>query len=50
VGLAAGSSMAGCKPSVEITSFDFISGAIDQIMNQVAKIHFMTGRPASLVD
>lgn len=51
VGLAVGSAMTGCKPVVEIMYFDFIGVAFDQIMNQAAKIHFMTGgrAPASLV-
>jgi 2-oxoisovalerate dehydrogenase E1 component len=51
VGLAVGSAMTGCKPVVEIMYFDFIGVAFDQILNQAAKIHFMTGgrAPASLV-
>lgn len=43
VGTAVGSAMTGCKPVVEIMYFDFIGVAFDQIMNQAAKIHFMTG-------
>lgn len=51
VGMAVGSAMTGCKPVVEIMYLDFIGVAFDQIMNQAAKIHFMTGgrAPASLV-
>jgi 2-oxoisovalerate dehydrogenase E1 component len=51
VGLGVGSAMTGSKPVVEIMYFDFIGVAFDQIMNQAAKIHFMTGgsAPASLV-
>lgn len=51
VGLAVGSAMTGCKPVVELMYFDFIGVAFDQILNQAAKIHFMTGgrAPASLV-
>ncbi|BBY38040.1 2-oxoisovalerate dehydrogenase E1 [Mycobacterium mantenii] len=51
VGLAVGAAMTGCKPIVEIMYFDFIGVAFDQIMNQAAKIHFMTGgrAPAALV-
>jgi 2-oxoisovalerate dehydrogenase E1 component len=51
VGLAVGAAMTGSKPIVEIMYFDFIGVAFDQIMNQAAKIHFMTGgrAPASLV-
>jgi 2-oxoisovalerate dehydrogenase E1 component len=51
VGMAVGSAMTGAKPVVEIMYFDFIGVAFDQIMNQAAKIHFMTGgrAPVSLV-
>lgn len=51
IGLAVGSAMTGCKPVVEIMYFDFVGVAFDQIMNQAAKIHFMTGgrAPASMV-
>jgi 2-oxoisovalerate dehydrogenase E1 component len=51
VGTAVGSAMTGCKPVVEIMYFDFIGVAFDQIINQAAKIHFMTGgrAPTSLV-
>jgi 2-oxoisovalerate dehydrogenase E1 component len=51
VGTAVGSAMTGSKPVVELMYFDFIGVAFDQVMNQAAKIHFMTGgrAPASLV-
>lgn len=51
VGMAVGSAMTGAKPVVELMYFDFIGVAFDQVMNQAAKIHFMTGgrAPASLV-
>lgn len=51
VGMAVGAAMTGARPIVEIMYFDFIGVAFDQIMNQAAKIQFMTGgkAPASLV-
>ena len=51
VGMAVGSAMTGATPIIEIMYFDFIGVAFDQIMNQAAKIHFMTGgrAPANLV-
>lgn len=51
LGLAVGSAMTGCKPMVEIMYFDFIGVAFDQLLNQAAKLHFMTGgrAPMSLV-
>lgn len=47
-GLAVGSSMAGLRPVVEIMYLDFIGVCFDQIMNQAAKLRFMTGGRASL--
>jgi 2-oxoisovalerate dehydrogenase E1 component len=51
VGLAVGSAMSGLKPIVEIMYMDFIGVCFDQLMNQAAKMHFMTGgkAPMSLV-
>jgi pyruvate/2-oxoglutarate/acetoin dehydrogenase E1 component len=43
VGAALGSSMMGAKPVVEIMFNDFVVLAMDQIVNQAAKIHYMTG-------
>jgi 2-oxoisovalerate dehydrogenase E1 component len=48
VGLAVGSAMAGMRPVVELMYLDFIGVALDQVMNQAAKLHFMTGGKASL--
>ncbi len=47
-GLAVGSSMAGSRPIVEIMYLDFIGVCFDQIMNQAAKLRYMTGGGASL--
>ena len=51
IGLAVGSAMTGCRPIVEIMYLDFIGVAFDQLMNQAAKLHYMTGgrAPMSLV-
>jgi 2-oxoisovalerate dehydrogenase E1 component len=51
VGLAVGSAMTGARPIVEIMYMDFIGVCFDQLMNQAAKMRFMTGgkAPMSLV-
>jgi 2-oxoisovalerate dehydrogenase E1 component len=51
VGLAVGAAMTGMKPVVELMYLDFVGVCFDQIMNQAAKLHFMTGghAPMSLV-
>jgi 2-oxoisovalerate dehydrogenase E1 component len=43
VGMGVGAAMAGMRPIVEIMYFDFIGVCMDQIVNQAAKIRFMTG-------
>jgi len=43
VGAALGSSMMGARPVVEIMFNDFAALAMDQIVNQTAKIHYMSG-------
>jgi 2-oxoisovalerate dehydrogenase E1 component len=48
VGLAIGAAMAGMRPVVEVMYLDFIGVCFDQLMNQAAKLHFMTGGNASL--
>ena len=40
---ASGAAMAGMRPVVEIMYLDFIGVCLDQIMNQAAKLPFMTG-------
>ncbi len=42
-GLAVGAAMTGLRPVVEIMYLDFITTAMDQVINQVAKINFMSG-------
>ena len=41
VGAAVGAAVAGMRPIVEIQFSDFTNQAMDQIVNQAAKIHFM---------
>ncbi|WP_344861745.1 dehydrogenase E1 component subunit alpha/beta [Amycolatopsis ultiminotia] len=48
VGAGVGAAMAGLRPVVEIMYFDFIGVCLDQLMNQAAKLRFMTGGAVSL--
>ena len=43
VGVAIGAAMTGFKPIVEIMFMDFITLAMDQIVNYAAKVHYMYG-------
>ncbi|MDY6795058.1 MAG: hypothetical protein SWK76_07240 [Actinomycetota bacterium] len=43
VGAAAGAAMTGMCPVVEIMFQDFLTVCMDQIINQAAKMRFMTG-------
>jgi len=43
VGCALGAAITGLRPVAEIMFGDFITLAMDQIINQVAKIHYMSG-------
>src|SRR5881396_3050868 len=42
-GLAVGAAMVGMRPVVDIMFGDFITLAMDQIANQAAKVHYMSG-------
>jgi pyruvate/2-oxoglutarate/acetoin dehydrogenase E1 component len=42
-GIAVGAAQAGMVPVVEIMFIDFITLALDQLVNQAAKAHFMSG-------
>jgi pyruvate dehydrogenase E1 component beta subunit len=42
-GLGVGSAMTGMRPVVDIMFGDFIALAMDQIVNQAAKVHYMSG-------
>jgi acetoin:2,6-dichlorophenolindophenol oxidoreductase subunit beta len=48
VGAAVGASLVGMRPIVEIQFSDFTAQAMDQIVNQAAKIHFMLGGELSV--
>jgi acetoin:2,6-dichlorophenolindophenol oxidoreductase subunit beta len=43
VGLGVGSAMTGMRPVIDIMFGDFIGLAMDQIANQAAKVHYMSG-------
>ncbi len=43
VGLGVGAAIAGRRPVVEILFVDFLLLAMDQVINQAAKYHFMSG-------
>ena len=48
MGLAVGSAMAGLRPVVELMYLDFLGVCLDQILNQAAKLRFMTGGAVTL--
>ena len=48
VGLGVGAAMAGMRPVVEIMYLDFIGVCLDQLLNQAAKLPFMTGGAAQM--
>lgn len=48
VGTAVGAALVGMRPIVEIQFSDFTAQAMDQIVNQAAKIHFMLGGELSV--
>jgi acetoin:2,6-dichlorophenolindophenol oxidoreductase subunit beta len=47
-GAAIGAAQAGLRPVVEIMFVDFITLALDQLVNQAAKAHFMSGGQLSV--
>jgi pyruvate/2-oxoglutarate/acetoin dehydrogenase E1 component len=47
-GMAVGAAQAGMRPVVEIMFIDFITLALDQLVNQAAKAHFMSGGQLSV--
>ena len=48
VGLGVGAAMAGMRPVVELMYLDFIGVCLDQLLNQAAKLPFMTGGAARM--
>ena len=47
-GVAIGAAQAGLRPVVEIMFIDFITLALDQLVNQAAKAHSMSGGQLSV--
>src|SRR5262249_61063094 len=48
VGCAIGAALAGMRPVAEIMFLDFTAMAMDQIVNQAAKLRYMTGGQVSV--
>jgi 2-oxoisovalerate dehydrogenase E1 component len=48
VGLGVGAAMAGMRPVVEVMYLDFLGVCFDQLLNQAAKLPFMTGGSAEM--
>jgi len=47
-GAAVGAALVGCRPVAEIMYMDFVTLAMDQIVNQAAKMHYMFGGKAKV--
>ncbi len=48
MGLGVGAAMAGMRPVVELMYLDFLGVCFDQLLNQAAKLPFMTGGAAQM--
>jgi pyruvate dehydrogenase E1 component beta subunit len=48
VGMAAGAALAGMRPVVEVMFIDFITLAMDQLVNHAAKLRYMSGGQLSV--
>jgi 2-oxoisovalerate dehydrogenase E1 component len=48
LGLGVGAAMAGMRPVVELMYLDFLGVCFDQLLNQAAKLPFMTGGAAAM--
>jgi 2-oxoisovalerate dehydrogenase E1 component len=48
IGLGVGAAMAGMRPVVEMMYLDFLGVCFDQLLNQAAKLPFMTGGTAEM--
>jgi 2-oxoisovalerate dehydrogenase E1 component len=48
MGLGVGAAMAGMRPVVELMYLDFVGVCLDQLLNQAAKLPFMTGGTAQM--
>ncbi len=49
VAAGVGAALAGTRPVVDLNFMDFAFGAMDELVNQAAKIRYMWGRPVPLV-
>lgn len=47
IGVSVGAAMAGMRPVAEIMHMDFIACAMDQVVNQAAKVRYMSGGKAA---
>ena len=48
IGAGVGAAMAGLRPVVELMYLDFLGVCLDQLLNQAAKLRFMTGGAARI--
>jgi 2-oxoisovalerate dehydrogenase E1 component len=48
MGVGVGAAMAGMRPVVELMYLDFVGVCLDQLLNQAAKLPFMTGGAAQM--
>jgi 2-oxoisovalerate dehydrogenase E1 component len=48
VGIGVGAAMAGMRPVVELMYLDFLGVCLDQLLNQAAKLPYMTGGAAEM--
>ena len=48
VGVAVGAALAGMRPVAEVMYIDFVTIAMDEVVNQAAKMRYMTGGQASV--
>ena len=48
VGVGVGAALAGMRPVVEIMYMDFVTCAMDEVVNQAAKMRYMTGGQANV--
>src|SRR5919205_3008409 len=48
VGAAVGAAMCGARPVVDMHFADFVATAMDEVVNQAAKMRYMFGRQAKL--
>src|SRR5260370_30582871 len=47
-GMGVGAAMTGLRPVVDIMFGDFLTLTMDQMVNQAAKVHYMSGRAAEV--